>query len=67
MKMIRDKCPAKTTRIGLLNNPTKPIQKIIAVSVVPKNLRTFDSPDDNVMQSSRRIYPRLPRHNKRLP
>ena len=36
-------------------NTTKPIQKIIAVAVVPENLPALDSSDDDMMQRSRGI------------
>jgi len=35
-EVIGNKCPRKTGDIGLLNDSTEPIQKIIAIGVVPK-------------------------------
>ena len=51
---------------GLLNNAAKRIQKVVSVSVAPKNLRTFDSPSDNVMQSPKCIYPPLTQHDQHI-
>ena len=66
MKMIRNKRPAKTDGISLLNNSANPIQKIIAVSVVPKDLRMLNPTGYDVMQRTRRIYSRLSWHDKHL-
>jgi len=57
---------SKTKRTALLKNTTQLFQKVVSISVVPENLRTFDSPGDNVMQSPRCIYLRLPCHDKHL-
>jgi hypothetical protein len=49
MEVIRKKSPGKADSAGILNNSAKPIQKIIAIYTVLKNLGTFDSSTDNVM------------------
>jgi hypothetical protein len=66
MKMIGDKRPAKTTGIGLLKNSANPVQKIIPVSVVLKDIRTLNPTCYDMMQRTRRIYSRLSWHDKHL-
>ena len=64
--MIGDKRPAKTTRISFLNDSTKPIQKIIPVSVVLKDIRTLNPTCYDMMKRPRRIYSRFSWHDRRL-
>jgi hypothetical protein len=64
MKMIGNQSLGKTPRIGLPNNPAKPIQEIIPVRFIPKDLTTFNPLGDNVVQSTWCIYPRFARHDQ---
>jgi hypothetical protein len=53
MKMIGLQNPCKTAGLTVEQNTGKPIQKGIAVAVIPKNLPPLDSSDDDdVMQRS---------------
>ena len=63
MKMAGKKRPCKTAGFGFLYNLPEPVQKIIAIWPAFKNLRLFNSPYDDVLQSSRRIYSRFSRHS----
>jgi len=62
----RRKFYLQRSHIGFLNDSTKPIQKIIAVSVVPKDLRALNPTGYDVMQRSKSIYPRLSWHDRYL-
>ena len=55
MKVIGHQGPCKTAGLTVAQNTANPIQKIIAVAVVPENLPALDSSDDDVMQHSRGI------------
>ena len=52
MKMIGLQNPCKTAGLTVEQNTGKPIQKVIAVAVIPENLPPLDSSDDDVMQRS---------------
>ena len=54
--MVRDKGPGKTAGFGFLNNPSKSIQKTLAIGVVFKDIGAFNSPDNDVMQYTWCIY-----------
>jgi hypothetical protein len=57
MKMIRNQCPGKTTRLGLCNDSPKAIQEIVPVSVILENVTPINSPGYDVMQRTSSIYP----------
>jgi hypothetical protein len=50
MKVIGHQGPCKTAGLTVAQNTAKPIQKIIAVAVVPENFPALDSSDDDMMQ-----------------
>jgi len=66
MKMVGYQRPRKTSGLGLLNNCPKPLQKVVPVCVVFKNIRPFNPADNDVMQGSWRIYSGLPWHDKQI-
>jgi hypothetical protein len=55
------KCPCVAGRSGLRQQIGQPLDKVLAVVIVPKDLASLDapldSPDDHMMQNSRRIKP----------
>jgi hypothetical protein len=55
MKVIGHQGPCKTAGLTVAQNTAKPIQKIIAVAVVPENLPALDSSDNDMVQCSRGI------------
>jgi hypothetical protein len=50
MKVIEHQGPCKTAGLTVAKDTAKPIQKMIAVAVVPENLPALDSSDDDMMQ-----------------
>jgi hypothetical protein len=55
MKMIGHQGPRRTAGLAIPQNTAKPLQKIIAIGVVPENIPALDPANDNVMQSSKPI------------
>ena len=55
LKVIGHQGSCKTAGLTVAQNTANPIQKIIAVAVVPENLPALDSSDDDMMQRSRGI------------
>ena len=62
MKVIGHQGPCKTAGLTVAQNTAKPIQKIIAVAVVPENLPALDSSDDDMMQRTRSVDLKSPWH-----
>jgi hypothetical protein len=66
-KFKKDESRANLTPLlGLFNNAANPIQEIIPVPFIPKDLRTLNPSGNNVMQSARGIYPGLARHDHHM-
>ena len=63
-EMIGDKSPGKTAGTGFFNYCSEPIEEIKSVAIVFKNIRPFDSSDNDVMQGSRSIYAGFSRHDQ---
>jgi hypothetical protein len=58
VSMIRQKCPGKASRLGLQQKLSQPFEKILPVTIVPKDLSALNPPDDNMMKNSRSIQAR---------
>ena len=52
VEMVGNQRPGKTARLGLLEHPAQPLDKIIAVLVVGKDLFALDTLDNDMMQRS---------------
>jgi hypothetical protein len=55
MKIIGHQGPSKTARPTVAQNTREPLQKIIAIGVLPEYLPALDPSNDNVMQRSKPI------------
>jgi hypothetical protein len=60
--MIGEKRPSKASCTGLEQEIGEPVQEILAVCVIPKNLSAFNSADDNVVKGAGGIYSSFSRH-----
>jgi len=55
VSVIRQKGPGVTGGSGFRQQLTQPFNKVVAIFIVSKDVPTFNSPDDNVMQNTRSI------------
>jgi hypothetical protein len=62
MKMIGDQCPGVTGRFGVIEDCAQAIKKIVPVLIVYKDFAPFDTPDNDVVQGTGRVYAGLARH-----
>ncbi|CAB1060843.1 hypothetical protein D1BOALGB6SA_5610 [Olavius sp. associated proteobacterium Delta 1] len=53
--MICHKRPPKTGRFTVCQDTAKPIQKIITVAIIEKNLSSINPPHNDVVQRSRGV------------
>lgn len=58
----QDKRPGKTRGFAFAQYGAQPFQKIIPIEIIEKNLSSINSPHDDVMQCTGRIYPCFSRH-----
>jgi hypothetical protein len=62
MKVVRNQCPSIAACLGLSQNCSEAIEKIIPVGIAKKDLLPSDSTTDDMMECIRGIYPRLSGH-----
>jgi hypothetical protein len=55
MKMVVHQCPCKTPGLAAPQSAAQPLQKIIAIGVVPENLPPLDASRDDMVQGTRCI------------
>ena len=63
MKVVWNQGPSVAARLTLPDNPSQPIQEIITVPGVAKNLPALQATRDDVVKRPRRIYSGLAWHN----
>jgi hypothetical protein len=64
--MVRKQRPGIAPHFALRYNLPQPLQEIIAILFIVKNLSTLDPTRNNMMQRPGRIYSGLSRHDPRL-
>jgi hypothetical protein len=56
MNMVRHQGPGKAWRVRFIKDISKSLDKLISVAVIAKDLTLLDTPKDDVVNRSRRIY-----------
>ena len=54
--MVGYECPCITAGFGFGDDSSDPIQKVISICIIEKDLSPLDSSNDDVMERSRSIY-----------
>jgi hypothetical protein len=66
VKVIGYQFPGKTGCFGFVKDASKPIDKVISVNIILKNLFRFDATANYVVKGSGCVYPCFSRHNNSL-
>jgi len=66
VKMIGHQGPGKAESLAFTKNAPKPVKKIIAVGVVPKNRTPLDSSNHSMLRGIRHIQAGFAEHEKNL-
>jgi hypothetical protein len=66
VKVVGNQCPRIAACLGLTQNSSQAIEKIIAVSIAKEDLLPSDPTPDDMMQCVWGIYPSLSRHGSFL-
>jgi len=55
VSMIWQKCPGIAGRLGFQQNSPQPFKKILTISIVPEDVSTLNTPDNDVVQNSESV------------
>ena len=66
MEMIGDRRPGKATGFRLFQDLAQPIDKIVTILIIFENFSTLDTANNNMVQGSGGVYPRLSGHARIL-
>ena len=64
--MIGYPCPSKAAGLGLFQDIAQPINKIVTILIIFENFSTLDTANNNMVQGSGGVYPRLSGHARIL-
>ncbi len=56
MDMVGHERPAGAGSRRLLEDPAEPVQERVPVTIIPKDLPTFDPPDQDVLEGARGTF-----------